>query len=345
MSEVYFQKALPFVSVVIPALNCADDVQGFAEAILRQDYPAERFEVIVVDNGSSDDTFERARAAGFFTLLCEERGRTRALNMGLKAAKGEIVCTSDMSCRAVDHWISTVVESFADQEVACVAGEIKLLKGGDDSPVIAFQERANYMSPMHAIRRNRLPFLPFADGANASFRRKIFEEIGGFEESFIKGGDVEICYRLLTLTDYKLVFDFRALMWEPGEPNLGALLKQRFRMGIGWNLMRMKYPLIYEQRDQRSIKVAYWSFRAALKNTRELLVDNIQALFGRHREAAYDANIRFLMKLTQSYGRIYGRWYLRRLGIAPTPMNLVAQQRLIERTAVDRVIVREKDVG
>ena len=53
----------PFVSVDVPALNCAKYVQSFAEAMRQRDYPADRSEIIAVDNRSSDDTFERARAA------------------------------------------------------------------------------------------------------------------------------------------------------------------------------------------------------------------------------------------------------------------------------------------
>ena len=168
------------------------------------------------------------------------------MNTGVKAARGEIILTTDLSCRAVENWISTVVETFSDHPKAgCVAGDIKLLRM-TEGVVIDFQECNNYMSPMLALKRTTLPFMPFADGANASFRKCVFDEIGGFEESFLKAADVEICYRMFVLTDYTLVFNRSAIMWEPGEPSLRALLHQRFRMGIGWNLLQMKYPVLFE---------------------------------------------------------------------------------------------------
>lgn len=322
MAETAPASALPFVSVVVPALNCAEDVQGFVEAMRKQDYPADRFEVIVVDNGSSDDTFERARAAGMVALQRREKGRARALNTGVMAARGAIILTTDLSCRAEPGWIRAVVETFAAHpQAGCVAGEIKLHKT-HDSAVIGFQERSHYMSPLLALNRTRLPFMPFADGANASFRKRVFDEIGGFEESFVKAADVEICYRMFMLTDYTLVFNRSALMWEPGEPSLRALLHQRFRMGIGWNLMRMKYPELYDvKKPAFNPRQIWWEAQGSISRALRLISLNLGLLLGRNREAAIDANIRQLMSWAQWFGRYYGRWWVDRRGIQPEPVD------------------------
>jgi cellulose synthase/poly-beta-1,6-N-acetylglucosamine synthase-like glycosyltransferase len=332
--------SLPFVSVVIPTLNCRNDIDACLAALEIQDYPRDRFEVIVADNGSTDGTREHLEKTWVKLCLCSQRGRARALNAGLAVARGEIICTTDLSCLAAPDWISTVVSDFDNPEVGCVAGDIKLLKTGVSNRVIDFQERSNYMSPMLALNRQQLPFMPFADGASASFRKQVFDEIGGFEDSFIKAADVEICYRMFTLTRYKILFDYRLMMWEPGEPTLGALLHQRYRMGIGWNLLRMKYPLLFAARSNRSLKGTYWAFRASLNEMGELIANNLRALFGQRCNAAYDANIRFLMSRVQAVGRIYGRWHLARRGIAPTPVDVRAQQNLIDAGGIaGRVVV------
>jgi cellulose synthase/poly-beta-1,6-N-acetylglucosamine synthase-like glycosyltransferase len=330
MADTASPSTLPFVSVIVPALNCAEDVQGFAEAMRQQDYPAGCFEIIVVDNGSSDDTFERAHAAGMIALQRNEKGRARALNTGIEAARGEFILTTDLSCRAEPYWIRAVVETFAAHPAAgCVAGEIKLLRA-TDAAVIDFQKRSNYMSPLLALNRTRLPFMPFADGANASFRKRVFDEIGGFEESFVKAADVEICYRMFVLTDYTLVFNRSALMWEPGEPSLRALLHQRFRMGIGWNLMRMKYPALYEA-NKRPLnpRQMWWKVRGSATNAVRLITLNLGLLVGRNSAAAIDANIRQLMSWAQWFGRYYGRWWLDRRGIRPKPVDAEKLRRFL----------------
>lgn len=323
MADIDSNSNLPFVSIVVPALNCADDVEGFAAAMNSQTYPADRFEVIVVDNGSSDGTLERAREAGFKTLLRPERGRTKALNTGIAAAQGDYILTTDLSCRAVPDWIRCIVDTFAAYpEAGCVGGEIKLLRTARNA-VIDFQERSDYMSPLLALQRTRLPFMPFADGANASFRREVFERIGGFEETFVKAGDVEICYRMFVLTDYKLVFNRAALMYEPGEPSLRALLHQRYRMGLGWNLLRMKYPALYAMETPKGFDArhAWWAARASIARIGRLIALNAGAIVGRSREAALDADIRQLMSWAQWFGGERGRRWLEREGIRPKAID------------------------
>lgn len=238
----------PSVSVVIPVLNCEDDVEGCIASLRQQEYPSDHVQIIVADNGSSDRTVELLKKLQVECVVRPDRGRSRALNAGLQSARGEIVCTTDISCRPLPGWIQEIVKCFEDSSVGCVAGDILLIETGSNL-AIRFQSRNDYMSPMHAIKRRTLPFLPFADGANASFRRSLFDEIGGFDETFIKSADVEMCYRMFVMTDYKLVFCRKAIVRETGEPNLRALLKQRFRMGFGSSLLKAKYPDFFLKHD------------------------------------------------------------------------------------------------
>ena len=335
---------LPFVSVVAPALNCRDDIDPFLAALGNQDYPRDLFEVIVADNGSTDGTREYLEKTWARSCFCPERGRARALNAGLALARGEIICTTDLSCLAEPHWISAIVKAFEEPNVGCVAGDIRLLRREAGNRIIEFQDRTDYMSPMRAISRQTFPYMPFADGANASFRRALFNEIGGFEDTFIKAADVEICYRMFALTDYKIVFDYQASMQEPGEPTLWALLHQRYRMGIGWNLLRTKYPLLFARRSRFTVREFYWSLREGVTEIGHLVAANARALFGQGRNDAYDATIQFLMSWAQSLGRIYGHWHLARRGIEPMPIDARSQQRLIDSEGVgDRVVVRGAD--
>jgi cellulose synthase/poly-beta-1,6-N-acetylglucosamine synthase-like glycosyltransferase len=322
--------ALPFVSVVAPALDCAGDIDGFVRALRAQSYPAERFEVIVADNGSRDDTVAKLEANRIRHVTRAERGRSRALNAGLGVARGEIVCTTDLSCRPHPDWIRRVVQCFDDPSIGCVAGEIVLAPEAD-TLALRFQRRSNYMSAMYAASRLSLPFLPFADGANASFRRAVFEEIGPFDESFFKGADVEICYRMLVQTRCKIAFCREAVVEEAGEPTLRALLKQRFRIGMGTNLMEAKYPDLYRASPRSgAFRRTYWSavrFVSVGRWSRADLEDGL---------------VRLLMSWSQRLGRWYGRRYLERQSVRPVSLESRALRRFIADLGMlsERVLIR-----
>lgn len=320
--------APPFASVIIPALNCVHEVDACIEALRAQDYPAERFEIIVADNGSTDGTAERVARLGVRLEHMPERGRSRAQNAGLKVARGEIILTTDMGCIARPDWIGNVVRCFDDPQVGCVAGDIGMLPSGDNL-ALRYQARSNYMSPFHALKRRRLPFLPFADGANASFRRAVFEQIGGFEESFFKAADVEICYRILVLTDWKIVFCPDCLMEETGEPDLKALLHQRYRMGLGFHLLRARFPAFFEREGEgaRDPRARYWAAREGAANTLKWL----KALLCLDRATLEDGYVRRRMARAQARGEREGAAYLQNQPVRPQPLDDAVLRRFMAR--------------
>lgn len=329
----------PPVSVVIPALNCVHEVDDCIAALRAQDYPAERVEIIVGDNGSTDGTRERLERLGVIVAPMPEPGRSKALNAGLAVARGELILTTDMSCIARPDWIGNVASCFADPEVGCVAGDIAMRPSGDNL-ALRYQARSNYMSPFHALKRRRLPFLPFADGANASFRRAVFDQIGGFEASFYKAADVEICYRLLVLSDWKIVFCPDCLMEETGEPDLKTLMHQRYRMGLGFHLLRARFPAFFEAelRGQPGLRERYWSTREKVGNALALL----KAMLILDRATLEDSYVDWRMSRAQEKGDREGAAYLQSQPMRPQPLDDEILRRFMARMdQVDsRVLLR-----
>ncbi|MDX9785217.1 MAG: glycosyltransferase [Desulfobacterales bacterium] len=287
----------PYVSVIIPVLNAEKHIDVCLNALKEQTYPEDSYEIIAVDNGSSDNSFQKLSNRGINVGLIRKKGRSRALNKALEMARGDIICSTDISCIADPDWIRSIVKSFENPEVGCVAGEIRLIKYPKNR-VIEFQDRVNYMSPMYAAERVSLPFLPYADGANASFRRSVFEKLGFFDEAFFKAADVEICYRILMLSDYKIVFDKNAVVWEYGEPSLFSLLKQRYRIGLGQILIEKKYNALFHKK-KLSLRKFYWAGA-------ELLA-GISRIEGIKSHMLYDKLVFLLMRLWQKIGNTYGR--------------------------------------
>ncbi|TLM97491.1 glycosyltransferase family 2 protein, partial [bacterium] len=115
-------KGLPFVSVVIPAYNEEDYLLGCLESIKKQDYTGE-YEVIVVDNASTDNTAKIALDWGAKVVYESKRSPASARQKGAEVAKGELIAFIDADTQAPTHWLSTFVSRFVrEPEMVAISG-------------------------------------------------------------------------------------------------------------------------------------------------------------------------------------------------------------------------------
>jgi peptidoglycan/xylan/chitin deacetylase (PgdA/CDA1 family)/GT2 family glycosyltransferase len=180
------------VSIVVPARNEEDLLPSCLEALLAQDYSGP-LEIIVVDNGSTDATAERARSFDSVTVASEPRhGYVIALAHGFRLATGDIVATTDADTVPPRNWISTLVCEYEEHpEVVAVGGEI-------------YFRAPNWKGWL--FTRCLLPALNRLDranpagahlwGANFSVRREVFERAGGWNMDFNLQCDTELSERL-----------------------------------------------------------------------------------------------------------------------------------------------------
>jgi len=179
------------VSVVVPARNEEDLLPSCLEALLTQDY-AGPIEIIVVDNGSTDRTAERAGRFGVTVVEEPRHGYVLALARGFSIATGDIVATTDADTVPPRDWISTLVREYEEHpDVVAVGGEI-------------YFREPNWKGWL--FTRCILPHLNRWDranpagahlwGANFSVRREVFERAGGWNMSFNLQCDTELSERL-----------------------------------------------------------------------------------------------------------------------------------------------------
>src|SRR6476661_7120595 len=114
--------ALPRVSVVIPAYRAARTLPAGLAALAAQTYPADHLEIIVVDDGSPDETAAVAEAAGARVLRQANRGPATARNRGALAATGDLVLFTDADCAPTPAWVERMAAPFADPAVMGVKG-------------------------------------------------------------------------------------------------------------------------------------------------------------------------------------------------------------------------------
>ena len=126
--------ALPFATVIIPAYNEGKQIAQTVDSVMKADYPAGKFEVIVINDGSGDDTWqwiEQAAAKYPSTVIAvnhqQNRGKKHALCTGIRRAKGEVIITIDSDSEIVPDALKKIVSPFTDPRVGAIAGNVRVM--------------------------------------------------------------------------------------------------------------------------------------------------------------------------------------------------------------------------
>lgn len=183
----------PLVSVIVPVWNRPDDIRLCVAALCAQTLPRDRYEILVVDNGSSDDTAAVAASFPGVTVLSEAApGSYAARNRGLAAARGRFAAFTDSDCRAAEGWLAAALAAAeAAPEAGLIAGRIEL----DDEAaaragVCEAYERAFSFNQAKNVENG------VAATANWLARRDLLIDLGGFRSDLKSGGDFEFARRI-----------------------------------------------------------------------------------------------------------------------------------------------------
>jgi peptidoglycan-N-acetylglucosamine deacetylase len=223
----------PLQSVLIPAFNEAKVIVQSIRGILASDYP--NLEVIVIDDGSTDGTSECVRQHfaddSHVTLLTvPSGGKAKALNCGLRHARGSVIVTLDADTHFQSDSISKLVRWFADPDVGAVAGNAKV---GNRINVITNWQALEYITSQNLERRElaALGCITVVPGAIGAWKREALERLGGFPSDTL-AEDQDLTISMLRV-GYKVLYDSTAIGWTEAPATLGDLLKQRFRWAFG----------------------------------------------------------------------------------------------------------------
>jgi glycosyltransferase involved in cell wall biosynthesis len=228
----------PFVSVVIPVRNGADKVGDCIDSVLANDHAADRREVLVVDNGSTDGTADVIRSRPV-TYLHEPRpGVSNARNRGIAAATGEVIAFIDGDCIAEPRWLRELVKPFADPEVGCVAGEL----GHAPGESVAERQATRMFGAWQRYAVSSNP--PYAITANAAYRRSVLDEIGPFDPRMPRAQDVELGLRFSERSSLRLVYAEDAVVRHRHRSTQREFFRQQLGWSYGAGLVAAKYHAI-----------------------------------------------------------------------------------------------------
>ncbi|HTW34155.1 MAG TPA: polysaccharide deacetylase family protein [Rhizomicrobium sp.] len=230
-----------FVSVIVPAYNEARVIGSTVRTILASDH--EKLEIIVIDDGSLDDTSGVVRAefghdARVQLLRIANGGKANALNVGVAHAKGDVVVALDADTQFERTTISRLVRWFADPKVGAVAGNAKV---GNRVNTITRWQALEYIVAQNLERRAlaALGTLTVVPGAVGAWRKSALQEVGGYPtDTLAEDQDLTIH---LQGRGYSVRFDSTALAWTEAPNSFAGLARQRFRWAYGTLQCLWKY--------------------------------------------------------------------------------------------------------
>jgi len=257
------------ISIVIPAFNEGENIRECVRSLKAQDFPKDDFEIIAVDNNSTDDTLELIKTLDIPYTVEYTKGPAAAKNAGIKMATGNIIAFVDGDCVADGKWLKEIVTVFKDSNTGCVAGEIMAMEHENMSHLEQFLIKKGHLSQNQHVKN---PFLPFAATANAAYRKEVFEKIGLFDEALHIGEDADMSWRMQLKTNYKLTFSSSAVVSHPYETSLKALFRQKQRHACGGVALYKKYRHVWPQQE-RSLKTIYWEYHSIAKRLLKFMKD------------------------------------------------------------------------
>jgi len=223
----------PLVSILVPAHDEEEAIAETVRAALASDYAP--LEVIVVDDGSTDATAERALAAAggdarMRLIRQPNRGKAAALNHALSEAKGEIVVTIDADTAVEPDGVRRLVPHFADPTVGAVAGNVKV--GNRDRWITRWQA-LEYVTSQNLEKRafDLLNCIAVVPGALGAWRADVVREIGGLTpDTVAEDTDLTIAVRR---RGWRIRYEDHAIGWTQAPEDAKMLVAQRFRWTFG----------------------------------------------------------------------------------------------------------------
>ena len=223
-------------SVIIPVYNEAQTLGDCLASLVRQTGQRQDLEIIVVDDGSTDNTPDVVRGFPGVRLLRQSRqGPAAARNRGAREARGEIILFTDGDCIPLDNWLEEMLAPFhQDPDLIGVKGAYITRQRALTARFVQIEYEDKY------DKLAKQKYIDFIDTYSAGYRRRTFLEAGGFDQEFpvACAEDVELSYRLANL-GCKLVFNPRARVIHRHPESIRVYLRKKFKFAY-WRMLSLK---------------------------------------------------------------------------------------------------------
>lgn len=239
-----------FVSIIIPTYREWYLLPTCLEALKNQTYSQDQIEIIIVNNDpetvppSDVDWGENVRI-----LTQPKPGSYAARNLGLEHAKGEYIAFTDSDCIPVPEWLAEGI-GLLDQGFDLVGGKMEFFKPkGGDHQAFLFESRFSFRQDRNVLQNKQ------SITANLFVKRKVFDQVGLFDQSLMSGGDYEWTKRA-TDAGNTIAYAEKAIVKHPSRKSFQALIKKKRRTSGG-----MYYSFFKDFSTFRKLQFTLWILR------------------------------------------------------------------------------------
>jgi len=225
-------------SVIIAVRNEEQTITRCLEAIALQNYPVDLFEVIIVNDHSTDATFEAVQefisghpGISFRLLDGVGEGKKRAITEGINHATGRLILVTDADCQMSEGWIRSFAVAYEKKGFRCISGPVKMTGKG----IFAGIQGLEFMSLIGSGAGSISAGMPvMCNGANFCYEKTAFEVVQGFEDNqhYASGDDVFLMLKInkqFGSGSVTFLKDRAAIVTTAAQPDLLSFLKQRMR--------------------------------------------------------------------------------------------------------------------
>lgn len=225
-------------SVIIPAYNAQNTVAQCLDALDKQDVPKINYEIIVVDDGSTDETPDIVQRFPVRYFRQSNQGPATARNKGAREARGDIILFTDSDCVPLHNWIEEMARSFDDQTVMAAKGAYLTKQKSLTARFaqVEFEERFEMLKKVESI--------DMIDTYSAGYRKSVFLSLGGFDPSFpvANNEDTDLSYKM-SHAGFKMVFNPKAIVYHLNHPDsIRKYARLKFWRGYWRMVVYKKYP-------------------------------------------------------------------------------------------------------
>ena len=238
------------VSVIIPAHNAAKTIEECLSAVLLQEGIDFEYEVILVDDGSTDGTAEIAEKLGVMVIRQENAGPGAARNTGVVASQGQILAFTDSDCAPAPHWLYHITKPFDDPLVVGIKGTYHTRQKGLVPRFVQQEYEFKYK------RLAKQETIDFVDTYSAAYRRDPFMANDGFDPALPAAQDAELSFRLAR-KGYKFVFAPNAVVYHWHGTTIWKYARRKFRYGY-WRYFMTRWLPEKALSNSHTPSTMYW---------------------------------------------------------------------------------------